>query len=61
MKPKKQTKAAVFLEGLNSLRLSVKEAKELIGIENNVAISILDAAYENTNPILLEKNCGCGK
>lgn len=60
MPRKKVTKAEVFLDGLNSLRLSVKEAIEMIGIENNVAISILEAAYDNTNPILLEKDCGCG-
>lgn len=55
----KQTKAQVWLEGLNSLRLAVREALEMIDVDKEVAASILEASYENTNPILLEQNCGC--
>lgn len=56
-----KTKAQVWLDGLNSLRLTVKEAIEMIPYSPEVAIAMLEAAHENTNPILLEQNCGCSK
>jgi hypothetical protein len=57
----KKTKAEVWLEGLNSLRLTVKEAIEMIHTDPHIAEAILQASYDETNPILLEQNCGCGK
>lgn len=56
---KKKTKAQVFLEGLNSLRTVVKEAIEMAEYDGETAIAMLEAAYDETNPILLEKDCGC--
>lgn len=55
----KKTKAQVWLEGLNSLRAVVKEAIEMVEYDRQTAVAMLEAAYENTNPILLEQNCGC--
>lgn len=57
----RKTKAQVWLEGLNSLRDVVKEAVELIHEQPEAAEAMLLAAFDNTNPILLEQNCGCSK
>lgn len=57
----KKTKAQVWLEGLTSLRAVVKEAIEMAEYDPQTTQAMLQAAYDETNPILLEQNCGCGK
>lgn len=53
-------------ETIHSLRLSIKEALDALTEEHNtlngsvLAIQILSAAYEFTDPKLLDKDCGCG-
>ena len=53
-------------ETINSLRLSIKEALEFLHLEDGRssaivnATAILEAAYEYTDPNLLDKDCGCG-
>lgn len=55
---------------IQSLRLSISEALEDLEYSTSGspldsravgnAISILQAAYDNTDPKLLDKDCGCG-
>lgn len=49
---------------IHSLRLSIKEALELISNVDDMrvgqAAAILEAAHEYTDPKLLDKDCGCG-
>lgn len=50
-------------ETIHSLRLSIKEALELLDVDDyrvQTAVSILSAAYDYTDPTLLDKDCGCG-
>ena len=55
-------------ETIQSLRLSIREAidalKSVDPMSNpggfSTAVSILQAAYDNTDPKLLDKDCGCG-
>lgn len=49
---------------IHSLRLSIKEAIELLEYEYHpgsaAAVAILQAAYDYTDPKILDKDCGCG-
>lgn len=51
---------------IQGLRLSIREALDSLEQEHDTlaasvqAIQILQAAYENTDPSVLDKDCGCG-
>jgi hypothetical protein len=52
-------------ETIQSLRLSIKEALDSLNYaERSPSVlettAILEAAYEYTDPELLDKDCGCG-
>jgi hypothetical protein len=49
---------------IQALRLSIREVIETLESRywnsTDQAISILQAAYDNTDPEILDKDCGCG-